>query len=65
MTPRTEATTVVVHTTAEPVELLLDEVLDDDDLRLFTVIGEEDVAFALARMDGEVLAARVTRVEVR
>ena len=36
--------------------------LGDDDLRLFTVIGEESIAFALARMDGTVLAPRVTRI---
>ncbi len=63
--PREDATTVLVHTPTEPVELPLDEVLGDDDLRLFTVIGEENVSFALARMDGSVLAARVTRIEVR
>jgi hypothetical protein len=65
MTPHADATTVVAHTATDPVELPLDEVLDDDDLRLFTVIGEESVSFALARMDGEVLAARMTRIEVR
>jgi ABC-type thiamin/hydroxymethylpyrimidine transport system permease subunit len=65
MTPHADATTVVAYTTTEPVELHLDEVLEDDDLRLFTVIGEEDVSFALARMNGDVLSARVTRIEIR
>jgi hypothetical protein len=55
----------VVDTGDGPISLPLDEVLADDDLRLFTVIGEGDVTFALARMDGEVLAAQVTRIEVR
>jgi len=65
MGPGESAETVVVDTGDGPISLPLDEVLADDDLRLFTVIGEDDVTFALARMDGEVLAARVTRIEVR
>ena len=65
MEPQAGATTVVVHTGGEPISLPLADVLADDDLRLFTVIGEADVTFALARMDGEVLAATVTRIEVQ
>jgi ABC-type thiamin/hydroxymethylpyrimidine transport system permease subunit len=65
MQPQDTADSVVVHAGGEPVSLPLDGVLADDDLRLFTVIGEADVTFALARMDGEVLVAQVTRIEVR
>ena len=54
-----------VHTGTEPLSLPLADVLADDNLRLFTVIGEADVTFALARVEGEVLAARVTRIEVK
>ena len=65
MKPQAGAETVVVHTGTEPLSLPLVEVSADDDLRLFTVIGEADVSFALARMEGDVLAARVTRIEVK
>ena len=65
MNPQTGAETVLVHTAGESLSLPLAEVLADDDIRLFTVIGEADVTFALARMDGEVLAARVARIEVK
>ena len=65
MEPQAGATTVAVHTGGEPLSLPLADVLADDDLRLFTVIGEADVSFALARMEGEVLAAQVTGIEVR
>jgi ABC-type thiamin/hydroxymethylpyrimidine transport system permease subunit len=64
MEPQAGATTVVVYTDGEPVSHPLAEVLGDDDLRLFTIIGESNVAFALAHMDSQVLAARVTRIEV-
>ena len=65
MQPWDTAQTVVVRTGNGSLSLPLGEVLADDDLRLFTVIGEADVTFALARMDGEVLAAQVTGIEVR
>ena len=65
MKPQAGAETVVLHTGGEPLSLPLADVLADDDIRLFTVIGEADVTFALARMEGEVLAAQVTRIEVK
>jgi len=65
MNPRPEATTVLLYANGEPVSMPLAEVLGDDDLRIFTIIGGTDVSFALARMDGEVILSRITRVEVR
>ena len=64
MEPRADAKTVVVQTGNEPLSLSLAKVLADDDIRLFTIIGEADVTFALARMGGQVLANRVTGIEV-
>jgi ABC-type thiamin/hydroxymethylpyrimidine transport system permease subunit len=65
MRPQAGAETVVLHTGPEPLTLPLADVLADDDLRLFTVIGEADVTFALARVEGQVLVAQVTRIEVK
>ena len=67
MQPRPEAQTVVLSTGGEPVSLPLAQVLEDEDLRLFTIIGQTtlDVTFALARMNGEVLAPRVTAIQVQ
>jgi len=65
MEPQSSARLVLVHTGGEPVSLSVVDVLNDDDLRLFTVIGKADVTFALARMNGEVLAADVLRIEVQ
>jgi energy-coupling factor transport system substrate-specific component len=64
MKPQTGAQRVVLHTGGELVLLSLADVLADDDIWLFTVIGEAEITFALARMDGEVLAAQVTHIEV-
>jgi energy-coupling factor transport system substrate-specific component len=64
MEPAAGTERVVVYSDEGRISLPLAEVLGDDDLRLFTVIGEAEVTFALARMDGEVLAARVTGIEV-
>ena len=65
MEPQPDAKTVIAHTGESPVELPLSKVLDGDDVRLFTVIGEQEITFALARMDGTVLAPKITRIEVR
>ncbi len=65
MEPQAGATTVWLQTGGEALSLPLDDVLNDDDVRLFTIIGETDVTFALGRMDGQVLAAKVARIEVK
>jgi energy-coupling factor transport system substrate-specific component len=65
MEPQEGAGTVVLHTGGEPVRLSLDEVLADKDIRLFTAFHGADVSFAVARMDGQVLASDVTSIEVQ
>lgn len=65
MAPRPGAADVVVSGEGGPLSLPLDEVLADADLRLFTVLGQADVSFSLARMDGEVLVTRVSGIDVR
>jgi len=65
MGPRPEATTVVLHTDGEPVSIPLADVLEDDDVRIFTIIGDADLSFAVARMDGEVTAVRVIHIKVQ
>ena len=62
--PLPSASTVVLHTGGESVSLPLVEVLQDDELRLFTVIDGE-VRFAVAYMDGTVVTPRVVEIEVR
>jgi DMSO/TMAO reductase YedYZ molybdopterin-dependent catalytic subunit len=64
MGPQAGASTVVLHADGEPVRLSLDEVVADKDVRLFTAFHGEDISFAVARMDGEVIAYPVRRIEV-
>jgi energy-coupling factor transport system substrate-specific component len=64
MDPLSEANTVVLHTEGAPVTLPLAEVLEDDDVRIFSILTEDAAAFAVARIDGEVLAYPVTHIEV-
>ncbi len=65
MNPSPEATTVLLFTNGEPVSMSLADVLGDDDLRIFTIIEGTDVSFAVARMGGDVILSRITRIEVR
>lgn len=62
--PAAEATTVIFHTGGDPVTLPLSDVLRNDDVRIFTVIGADRITFAIARLNGTVIAPQVTRVEV-
>ncbi|MBN1815304.1 MAG: ECF transporter S component [Anaerolineae bacterium] len=64
MEPAAQATTVVLHTDGGPVTLPLAEVAGSDVVRIFTIIGEQDVTFAVARMGGDVIAPRVTEIEI-
>ena len=65
MEPRSDAQTVLLQTSGAPVELALADVLADDDVRIFTIIHETDVTFAVARMDGTILAPCVMHIEVK
>jgi hypothetical protein len=66
MEPLEGAESVVAHgDDGEPVVLPVAEVSADDDVRVFTVIGDKEISFALARMNGDVLVPRLTRIEVR
>ncbi|MBN1659153.1 MAG: ECF transporter S component [Anaerolineae bacterium] len=64
MEPTAKATMVVLHTDGDAVTLPLAELLGSDDVRIFTIIGEQDVTFAVARMSGEVIVPLVTGIEV-
>ncbi|MBN1485418.1 MAG: ECF transporter S component [Chloroflexia bacterium] len=64
--PLPEADRVLLHRPdSDPLELALEEVLADDGIGLYTRIGETEISFAIARIEGEVLAAPVQRIEVR
>jgi ABC-type thiamin/hydroxymethylpyrimidine transport system permease subunit/DMSO/TMAO reductase YedYZ molybdopterin-dependent catalytic subunit len=64
MEPAADATTVVLHTGGDAVRLPLEDVMGGDDVRVFTIVGEERVTFAVARVSGDVIAPLVTGIEV-
>ena len=47
------------------VTLSWDEIDQNDDIRLFTVIGEDSISYALARMSGDVLLFPVSQVDIQ
>ncbi|MBN1262107.1 MAG: ECF transporter S component [Anaerolineae bacterium] len=65
LSPAGEATTVILHTEDEEVALPLDEILADDEMRIFTLVEETGIRFVVAQMDGTVLAVDVQQIEVR
>ncbi|MGC9395138.1 MAG: ECF transporter S component [Anaerolineae bacterium] len=62
--PAANATSVILHTPGDPVTLPLNEVLSNDEVSIYTVVGAERITFAIARTNGTVIAPQVTRVEV-
>jgi ABC-type thiamin/hydroxymethylpyrimidine transport system permease subunit len=65
MEPHPDASGIVLHTSAGSHSLPLTDVLADDDIRLFIVINTEGISFAVARMNGKVIAPGVTSIEVQ
>ncbi len=65
LSPTADAATVVLHTPDGTEALALDDVLGSDEIRIFTVIREDGVDFAVARMNGDVIAQHVKRIEVQ
>lgn len=62
--PAADATTIILHTDGDPVTLPLSDVAGNDDVRIFTVIGADRVTYAVARMNGTVIAPLVVGIEV-
>ena len=52
----TNANTLVITSDQTSLEFNITDLLNDDSIRLFVIIGETDITYALAKMNGEVLA---------
>jgi len=68
MVPQAQAGSVDLYAAgaSEPaVSLPLSQILADRELRIFTIVGDTEVSFAVARMNGEVLVPQLQRIEVR
>ena len=49
----------------EGITLSWDELDQNDDIRLFTVIGEDSISYALAKMSGDVILFPVTQIDIQ
>jgi hypothetical protein len=64
MGPASTATKVILISANEQITIPMDELSTDDDIRLFTVIQEQGILYAVAHMDGELIAWPVTQIIV-
>lgn len=64
LVPETGAVHVIIQTPDDIVTLQIEDVLADDDLRLFTIVNEDAISYALAHMDGRVVANNVIHIEI-
>jgi energy-coupling factor transport system substrate-specific component len=55
---------VVLSSPEETMKMTWLEINNNDDLRIFTVIGQEDISFALAKMSGEVLLFPIREIGI-
>jgi energy-coupling factor transport system substrate-specific component len=60
-----EQNTIIAQSAQELLSLGWQEIKDDDNLRIFTVIEEDGYAFVLGTMSGEVLLYPLTEIEVQ
>jgi hypothetical protein len=55
----------VLSSPEETMKMTWLEINNNDDLRIFTVIGQEDISFALAKMSGEVLLFPIREIGIQ
>ncbi|MCG7853365.1 MAG: hypothetical protein MIO92_12660, partial [Methanosarcinaceae archaeon] len=60
-----QAQEVVLIGAEKPVSFDLSKIMADQDFRIFTMIVGEQVSYALARMDGQVIVSDLERIELR
>jgi len=59
-----QAENIVFRSTTEEMTFAWSEIQDQDDLRIFTVIEQEGISFALAEMSGDVQMYPLTELEI-
>jgi len=60
----TDPKTIVFNSNKDTLELDWTEIEDNNDLRIFTVVEEDGISFALAEMSGEVKLFPLTEIEI-
>ena len=60
-----EAEQVIIQSDDSNLSFSLNEVLSDDSLRIFLIIGDTDFTYALATMDGEVLMYPIQGINIQ
>ena len=60
-----EAKEVLLSGDSNPISIELPLIIADQDLRIFTIIHGEQVSYAIARMDGQVIVSNLEHIEVR
>lgn len=60
-----QASEVLLIGDGDPVALDLVTVQQDQDIRIFTIIAGNQISYAVARMDGQIINTNLDRIEVR
>ncbi|HSQ27628.1 MAG TPA: ECF transporter S component [Anaerolineales bacterium] len=60
-----EAREVVLVGDQNSISLELSSILNDQDIRIFTIIIGENVSYAVARMDGQLILSDLQQIEIR
>lgn len=62
---QSQANEVLLIGDGSPISLELSTILNEPNLRIFTIIIGDQVSYAIARMDGQVVVSNLERIEVR
>jgi ABC-type thiamin/hydroxymethylpyrimidine transport system permease subunit len=59
-----EATKITLFNNQEQVNIPLDEIMKDKEIRLFSIMSGNEISFSVASMDGKVFINKITKIEV-
>ena len=60
-----DAAKVILVNADTQVELQIIDIIDNDDIRIFTIMSGNEISYAVARMNGEVILTELTSIEVQ
>jgi len=59
-----EATKTILSNSQEQIEIPLNEIMKDKEIRLFSIMSGNEMSFSVASMDGKVYITKITKIDI-